>query len=200
MGMARRNLRVFSTLTVVVLVADQLAKLLAVYCLTFQGGGAFLAFTASYYSHFWNFPYTRGSSVAVWEPWVKLSFTTNTGMAWGMLHGYPLLLSFVSLVLSIAIWMIWRRYGTRSLYLTIALGLVLGGAIGNMIDRFRLQVVVDFIDVLIPVVNYDFPVFNIADSCASVGTVMIAAYLLARDLRLIRRQSATRYDLTNYYL
>jgi signal peptidase II len=99
--------------------------------------------------------------------------------------------------MSAAIYLLWRRFGARSLYLTVSLGLILGGAIGNMIDRFRLQTVVDFVDVLIPVVNYDFPVFNVADSCASVGTLLIAAYLIAADARAAR---ATRlpFDCTAY--
>jgi len=196
--MLRRNLRIFGGLTVAVVFADQLTKLLAVYFLTPQGGGPFLAFALRYYSHFWVFPYSRGPSVPIWEPWLSLSFTTNTGMAWGMLHGYPLLLSFVSLVLSALIWLIWYRFGRSSLYLTITLGLILGGAIGNMIDRFRLQEVVDFVDVLIPLVNYDFPVFNTADACASVGTVLIAGYLLASDCRGWRRKRLLRCDVTNY--
>ena len=47
--------------------------------------------------------------------------------------------------------------------------LLLGGAIGNFIDRLVSGEVVDFISVLIPVVNYDFPIFNIADAALSIG-------------------------------
>jgi signal peptidase II len=127
-----------------------------------------------------------------------MSFTSNTGMAWGMLHNKTLLLAFVSLLLSVVICGLWARFGSRSMLLSIALGLVLGGAVGNMLDRFRLREVVDFIDVLIPVVRYDFPVFNVADSCASIGTLLIAGWLVYGDIRASRRRRLLHYDCTAY--
>ncbi len=196
--MASRNLRVFIALAVLVAVTDQATKLLATYYLSAQGGGGLLSFAARYFTHFWEFPYSAGSPYIVWSPWIKLSFTTNTGMAWGMLHGHSLLLSFVSLVLVAVICIIWRRYGSRCVFLTVSLGLILGGALGNMIDRFRLREVVDFVDVLIPGFNYDFPVFNLADACASVGTLLVAVFLIVSDARQLRRQRTKRYDLTDY--
>ena len=196
--MASRNLRVFTVLAVLVVVVDQATKFLATYYLSLQGGGGLLSFAARYFTHFWEFPYSAGTPYVVWSPWVKLAFATNTGMAWGMMHGHSLLLSFVSLALVAVICIIWRRYGSHSVYLTVSLGLILGGALGNMIDRFRLQEVVDFVDVLIPGFNYDFPVFNFADACASVGTVLVAVFLVVSDARHLHRKSAKCYDLTNY--
>ncbi len=196
--MASRNVRVFIALAVIAAVADQATKLLATYYLSIQGGGELLRFAARYFTHFWEFPYSAGSPHVVWSPWIKLSFTTNTGMAWGMLHGHSLLLSFISLVLVAVICIIWWRYGSRSVFLTVSLGLILGGALGNMIDRFRLREVVDFVDVLIPGFNYDFPVFNLADACASVGTLLVAVFLIVSDVRQLRRRRTKRYDLTDY--
>jgi signal peptidase II len=196
--MAVRNRRAFIILAILVAVVDQVTKLLATYFLSAQSEGGLLSFAARYFTHFWEFPYSAGQPLVLWAPWIKLGFTTNTGMAWGMLHGHSLLLSFVSLVLVGVICLIWSRYGRRSVYLTVSLGLILGGALGNMIDRFRLQEVVDFVDVLIPVFNYDFPVFNFADACASVGTILVAVYLIASDVGQLRRRSVRRYDLTSY--
>jgi signal peptidase II len=194
----RRNLRLYIALAAIAAAADQITKLLAVYYLSAQGGGNFLRFSASYFSHFGAFPYSPGRPATIWAPWIKLSFTSNTGMAWGMLHNKTLALAFVSLLLSVIITLLWARYGRRSLLLTIALGLVLGGAVGNMIDRFRLREVVDFIDVLIPVVRYDFPVFNVADSCASIGTLLVAGWLIYGDIRASQRKKLLRLDCTNY--
>ena len=196
--MALRNLRIFVVLAVLVAAIDQVTKLLATYYLLLQGGGGLLNFAARYFTHFWEFPYTAGTPYVIWSPWIKLAFTTNTGMAWGMMHGHSLLLSFVSLFLVAVICIIWRRYGLHSAYLTVSLSLILGGALGNMIDRFRLREVVDFVDVLIPGFNYDFPVFNFADACASVGTFLVAVFLIVSDVRHFRRKSAKHYDLTNY--
>jgi signal peptidase II len=194
----RRNLRIFIALAAVATVADQLTKMLAAYFLSAQGGGDMVSFAARYYTQFGSFPFSPGRPVHIWDPWISMSFTSNTGMAWGMLHNKTLLLAFVSLLLSVVICGLWARFGSRSLLLSIALGLVLGGAVGNMLDRFRLREVVDFIDVLIPVVRYDFPVFNVADSCASIGTLLIAGWLVYGDIRASRRRILLRHDCTAY--
>jgi signal peptidase II len=181
----RRNLRIFIALAAVATVADQLTKMLAAYFLSAQGGGDMVSFAARYYTQFGSFPFSPGRPVHIWDPWISMSFTSNTGMAWGMLHNKTLLLAFVSLLLSVVICGLWARFGSRSLLLSIALGLVLGGA-------------VDFIDVLIPVVRYDFPVFNVADSCASIGTLLIAGWLVYGDIRASRRRILLRHDCTAY--
>ncbi len=196
--MPHRNLRIFIVLAALAVLADQLTKLAAVYYLTAQGGGPFLSFAVKYFTLWHELPFSPGMSVPIWDPWIRFSYASNTGMAWGLLHEHTLWLSFISLLLSVIICWIWARYARRNFLLTVALGLVLGGAVGNMIDRFRLQEVVDFIDVLIPVVRYDFPVFNLADSCASVGTALIAGFLIALDLRASRRNKLLAHDHTNY--
>lgn len=196
--MPPRNLRIFVSLASLAVVADQVTKLLAVYYLTPQGGGPFLGFAAKYFTLWCELPFSAGRTIDIWPPWIRFGYASNTGMAWGLLDGHTELLALVSLFLSVVICFIWSRYARRSLLLTVALGLVLGGAVGNLLDRFRLREVVDFIDVLIPVVRYDFPVFNIADSCASVGTVLIAYYLIYLDVRASRRNKLLAHDRTNY--
>ena len=56
--------------------------------------------------------------------------------------------------------------------------MLLGGAIGNFIDRVWRKEVVDFVDVLIPIINYDFPIFNIADAALTIGVVLIILFIL----------------------
>ena len=59
--------------------------------------------------------------------------------------------------------------------------LLLGGAIGNFIDRLWKGEVVDFVDVLIPVVNYDFPIFNIADAALTLAVVVVIIFILREE-------------------
>jgi len=197
----RRFLSTFVGITLAVLVADQVTKPLVVY---FLGRGVerdLPSFFAHYFTLFWRFPYrSSGHIVTIIGRYLQINFTTNDGMAWGLLKGHPLELSLISLVLCILIWWLWRTYGRSGLYLTASLGLIMGGAVGNLIDRFRLKVVVDFVDTLIPIVNYDFPVFNIADAAASIGTLMIVIYLFWLDGKRLRRRKRLRVvDLTEYH-
>lgn len=195
-------IRPFLAITLAVFVVDQASKPIAAY---FLGRGVehdWVRFLTRYFSLFWEFPYRSGGRVVpILGRYLQLNFTTNDGMAWGLFKGHPLELSLISLILCLLIWWLWRTYGSGKLYLTVSLGLIMGGAVGNLIDRFRLKLVVDFVDTFIPFINYDFPIFNIADACASIGTVMIALYLIWLDARWVRRSRPRRtIDLTSYHL
>ncbi len=101
----------------------------------------------------------------------------NTGAAWSIFSGQVDLLAYVSLCASIlvAVLLFFSKYSL----LSVSLGLILSGAIGNMIDRFRLGYVNDFLDFVI--FGYDFPVFNVADICVVVGgMLMILSIILYR--------------------
>ncbi len=103
---------------------------------------------------------------------LRITYTTNTGGAFGLFANQTFLLALAA-VIAIAVLVLYLRYlppGSR--LLKIGLGLELGGAIGNLIDRVRLGEVTDFIDV------GAWPVFNVADSAIVVGTFLIAYYLL----------------------
>ena len=196
-----RGTKIFYFTAGTVFVADQLTKALAVAFLS-PSGGRNLSAVLSYFTHFHEFPYAH--SVEAQAPkilgdYLKLTLTTNSGIAWGLFRGHPIELGILSVILTIIVWFIFSRYGRGSLILSLSLGLIFGGAIGNLVDRFRLLEVVDFIDVLIPILNYDFPVFNLADSSASIGTIIIAGYLIRLDLINGRRAKILRhYDQTVY--
>jgi signal peptidase II len=102
-----------------------------------------------------------------------LVLVLNRGVSFGMLGGGPewvtaALIAFaVLLAAALAIWM-WRA---DSLLLGTALGLVVGGAVGNVIDRIRFGAVVDFLD--FHVAGYHWPAFNVADSGITTGVVLL---------------------------
>lgn len=103
----------------------------------------------------------------------RLTYTTNTGGAFGILANQTFLLALVAII-GIAVFLVYFRYlPLQSTLLKVGLGLSLGGAVGNLIDRLRFEgQVTDFIDISI------WPVFNVADMCIVVGTILIAYYLL----------------------
>ena len=83
-------------------------------------------------------------------------------------------LSAVSIVISLILLKWLLSLAKSQVWLATAISLILGGAIGNLLDRLRLSYVIDFIQVYYK--NYYFPTFNIADSAVVVGTAMLICY------------------------
>lgn len=92
----------------------------------------------------------------------------------------------VAIVLGVVIFFWIKKLGKTALWRTIALCLILGGAIGNVWDRIQLGYVVDFIQVYYR--SWAWPAFNVADSAISIGVVMIVLEML-REMRQEHKQS-----------
>ena len=106
---------------------------------------------------------------------LAFTYAENTGMAFSLLSGQPWLLGVLSAACILAGWVALRRYrlGTLS---RIAAMLMLGGALGNMIDRFLRGFVIDMFRTLF----MEFAIFNVADAALTVGTVLMAVSLVFR--------------------
>jgi signal peptidase II len=109
-------------------------------------------------------------------PFLELAYVRNSGVAFSLLPGDSIKFLFIALAIGVIAYLYWRNRDNGSLLLKFSFGLVVGGAIGNLIDRFRVGYVVDFIHFHIPGV-FDFAVFNIADSAISIGVVLLAFLL-----------------------
>ena len=105
----------------------------------------------------------------------RLTYVKNTGAAFGMLADHRWVFLIFSAVAIVAILLYVWKTKPRSPWVRLALGMILGGGIGNMIDRIRLGYVVDFIDVTF----MRFAIFNVADSFVTVGCVVLFVYLIA---------------------
>lgn len=115
----------------------------------------------------------------------------NTGAAWSILSSHTNMLAIVSLIASVVIIFFLRKFDLkkRPLY-SISLSFILGGTIGNMIDRFFYpKGVIDFIDFAF----MDFPTFNLADSFLVVGTILLALYLIL-DMIQEEKKNKTKKD------
>jgi signal peptidase II len=113
-----------------------------------------------------------GQSIDFLGTVVRFTRTENTGAAFGMLRGRSLWFIIISAAASVAIIALRRRIATLRPRDQVAFGLVLGGAVGNLIDRIRVGAVVDFIDIGFG--NLRWPAFNIADSAITIGVILLA--------------------------
>jgi signal peptidase II len=111
-------------------------------------------------------------SVPVFGPYIRFTYVENRGAAFGLLQEQTSFFILVGLTVIGVILYSLRHMSRPSLILTISLGLQLGGAIGNLIDRVRFGYVVDFMDLSV------WPVFNVADSAIVCGVIGLA-YTLA---------------------
>jgi signal peptidase II len=123
-----------------------------------------------------------GSSVDVVGQWVRISHVTNSGAAFGLLPERTTLLSILSVVAVLAIVFYYRRLAADSRLIAATLGMQLGGAFGNLVDRIGQGYVVDFVDVGIPG-GVRFWAFNVADSSIVVGIIAVTALLWWQERR-----------------
>ncbi|EEK43588.1 Lipoprotein signal peptidase [Bacillus cereus BDRD-ST26] len=112
-----------------------------------------------------------GTSIPIIDNVLYITSHRNRGAAWGILENKMWFFYIITVVFVAFIVFYMKKYAKTDKLLGISLGLILGGAIGNFIDRVFRQEVVDFIHVYI--FSYNYPVFNIADSALCIGVVLI---------------------------
>ena len=116
-------------------------------------------------------------------PIINLTFVVNYGFAFGLLNNPSLNQILVSLViLAIIIYFLYLLIKTQDKIFQLTLTLILAGALGNFIDRIFRGFVIDFIDIYIG--KYHWPAFNFADSCITLGFVVLMINILFLNKKL----------------
>lgn len=110
-----------------------------------------------------------GETIPVIEDVFHITYIRNEGAAFGMLADHRWVFMSLSTVAIIALGVYLFKFCKETLFTKIGFALIIGGGIGNMIDRISLKYVVDMIDCRF----IDFYVFNFADSCVCVGAAMV---------------------------
>lgn len=134
------------------------------------------------------------AEITVLGEFVKFVYVENAGMAFGLQFGeFKILLTLFSIFASIFLAVLLFKLKNHNIFVQISFGLILAGAVGNLIDRLFYGIifgysslfygrVVDFIQVDIPdisigPINYThWPVFNVADSCVTIGVVLLLIF------------------------
>ena len=111
--------------------------------------------------------------------WLHLSHAHNQGAAWGVLSGHRWLLIAIALGVVLLVANVAREIASRSSLAACGLGFIVGGAMGNLIDRITQGYVTDFMDLDTPVAWLrTFPIWNLADGALTVGAVLMAVSFL----------------------
>ncbi len=127
--------------------------------------------------------YLKNGETVIIPNFFYFTYTVNTGAAWGFLGEvswgqlFFKILTSVAIAVFIVFWVF--AFLKNKKWLTYALAFVLGGTLGNFIDRLSFNGVTDFIGVYLG--KYPFPIFNLADSFLVVGMIMLIIYFLFLD-------------------
>lgn len=145
------------------------------------------------------------SPLAIVGKYLVIDYVQNRGAAFGLLANTAFLAVLIVVAVGVVSYLYLRTLNTGSLLYKLIFGLIIGGALGNLIDRVHNGgYVVDFISFRIPQMNYYFAIFNVADACISVGVFLLFVFLLfsragrAKDVKEVHgtSQTATSSSMT----
>lgn len=129
----------------------------------------------------------KNGSIKVVENFMELVYVENRGAAFGILQGKKIILVFFTFFIIAALcYFLYKSRSRLSTISKVSISLIIGGAIGNLIDRIFRHFVIDFISVTFPN-GYEFPVFNVADIAVVCGTfLLIIAFVKTDDFEEIQ--------------
>ncbi len=154
-----RNKKSYLAVILAIIVTDQLSKWLVVRSL----------------------PLERTKDVV--KGFFRLWHVRNSGAVWGFFNGQdgglaPKIITALAIAALLTVLYFFLRTGKGARLELVSFTFILGGALGNIIDRLRLGYVVDFLDVFIN--SWHWPTFNVADSCITIGVLLLALSLFKR--------------------
>ena len=131
-----------------------------------------------------------GEALLVFPPWefVRIVHWVNTGAAFGMFQGGNAVLIGLTVAITLAILIYYQTLPEDHLFQRICLALMVGGSIGNLIDRLTLGYVVDFVAV------GRFPVFNLADSCVTVSVILLLISTIIEERKAQSTEKSSEED------
>ncbi|KKB42289.1 signal peptidase II [Bacillus thermotolerans] len=130
-----------------------------------------------------------GESIEIVRDFFYITSHRNRGAAWGMLEGQLWLFYIITVIVVAGIIYYMQTEAKDKPLIKISLAFLLGGAIGNFIDRLFRKEVVDFLNTYI--FSYDFPIFNIADASLTIGVILLMAAMLIEDKKEKRKMNGS---------
>lgn len=124
---------------------------------------------------------SSGNDIVIIKNFFQFSYLENSGAAFGIFRDKILFLTATTLIVVSATLFYLFKFKPTSKLIRISLALIISGAIGNLIDRIQYKYVVDFILFHYKDIYY-FPTFNVADILVSVGTILLAIFVIKEDV------------------
>ncbi|WP_435007514.1 signal peptidase II [Tundrisphaera lichenicola] len=148
------------------------------------GGAAFDLATKAYIFRWIGEPRARAPFTVIPNV-LELQTSYNPGALWGFMRDVPhssLIFAMLSIVAAVGIWVwLFPLGAARDRRLTVALALIMAGALGNCYDRLLLGHVRDFVHLHVDAINFDCAIFNFADNMLVVGALMLVLLALRPD-------------------
>lgn len=140
----------------------------------FLGWTALIVFIDQLSKYIVSHTMTQFQSIQVLGEILQITYIKNPGMAFGIRIGNHLFFTIFAIIASVVILIYLFRLNPEQVWNRFALASILGGAIGNLIDRVVYKEVIDFIDIRI----IRWPIFNVADIAVSAGMIILIAYVI----------------------
>lgn len=118
-------------------------------------------------------------SIPIIKGWVYITYAQNTGAAWSLFSGKVSVLALISSCVLLGLLIFFLKVRPCHWACRFGVLILMGGAAGNLIDRIRYGYVVDMVDTYL--FGYNYPVFNLADSCIVIGSILFFCYALFWD-------------------
>lgn len=119
------------------------------------------------------------SSITIIKNFFNITYVQNIGAAFSILSGNVVFLSLISLIVLVAIYIYLSKKKSFNKIQTITYSMLIGGIVGNMIDRIFRGFVIDYLD--FSILKYNFPVFNFADICIVVSTIILLVFSIKEE-------------------
>ncbi len=113
-------------------------------------------------------------SIPIIDGFFSIHYVTNTGGAWSIFSNHTWILTVISALMTVGL--IFYMTRTKHTFMRLGMSMIVGGALGNMIDRIFAGAVVDYLDFII--FGYDYPVFNFADILVVCGAGVLVVYVI----------------------
>lgn len=137
-------------------------------------------------------PPFAGPTISLIGPYLTLYYIQNSGAAFGLFSNTFTLVLLIAVAGGVIAYLYLRMLNSAPLVYKLIFGMIIGGALGNLIDRFRNGgYVVDFIFFRIPQIGFNFAIFNVADACISVGVFLLFVFILFGGLRQRREEKVS---------